>query len=73
MNSKISARILVLVQSGMTLAYAMDAVLGEGTHSKLVGDLYDALRTEVSRTRAWQDRTKALELAARAEKDGECS
>lgn len=44
MSAKISARILVLVQTGMTLPQAFDAVLGAGAYAKLAGDLYDALR-----------------------------
>jgi hypothetical protein len=44
MTTKISARILVLMQTGMTLPQAIDAVLGAGTYLKLAGDLYDALR-----------------------------
>jgi hypothetical protein len=44
MTTKISARILVLMQTGMTLPQAFDAVLGAGAYLKLAGDLYDALR-----------------------------
>lgn len=44
MTAKISARILVLVQSGMTLPQAFDAVLGAGAYAKFAGELYDALR-----------------------------
>jgi len=43
-NEKISARILKHVAAGMTLAQAIDAVLGAGAHAKLVSDLYEALR-----------------------------
>ena len=42
-TTKISARILVLVQSGMTLPQAFDAVLGAGAYLKLAGDLHAAL------------------------------
>jgi len=42
-TTKISARILILVQSGMTLPAAFDAVLGAGSYAKLAGDLHDAL------------------------------
>jgi len=44
MNTKISARILILVQSGMTLPQAFDAVLGAGAYAKMAGEVYDALR-----------------------------
>ena len=44
MNTKISARILILVQSGMTLPQAFDAVLGAGAYAKMAGEIYDALR-----------------------------
>jgi hypothetical protein len=43
-NQKISARILEHVAAGMTLAQAIDAVLGAGAHARLAGDLYEALR-----------------------------
>lgn len=43
MTTKISARILALVQSGMTLPLAFDAVLGAGAYAKLADDLHDAL------------------------------
>ena len=44
MNSKISARILVLVGGGMTLKAAFDTVLGQGSYDKLAGEIYTALR-----------------------------
>ena len=44
MNSKISARILVLIGGGMTLKAAFDAVLGQGSYDKLAGEIYTALR-----------------------------
>jgi len=43
MNIKISARILVLVQSGMTLPAAFDAVLGAGAYARLASELHDRL------------------------------
>lgn len=46
MNATISARILVLMSTGMTLNAAIDAVLGAGSYEKLAGEIYNALRTE---------------------------
>lgn len=43
MTTKISARILILLQSGMSLPAAFDAVLGAGAYVKLAGELHDAL------------------------------
>lgn len=43
-TTKISARILVLVQSGKTLPEAFDAVLGAGAYLKMAGEMHDALR-----------------------------
>jgi len=43
MDIKISARILVLVQSGMPLPAAFDAVLGAGAYARLASDLHDKL------------------------------
>lgn len=43
-NQTISAKILINVANGMELPAAMDAVLGQGTHAKLVSDLYEELR-----------------------------
>lgn len=40
----ISAKILTLVSTGMTVQEALDAVCGAGTFEKLASDLYDALR-----------------------------
>ncbi len=46
MNAKISARILVLVQTGMSVRDAIDAVLGTGTFTKLASDLYEQLQAK---------------------------
>jgi hypothetical protein len=46
MTATISARILSLIATGMTLDVAIDVVLGKGTHAALVSDLYNALRSE---------------------------
>jgi hypothetical protein len=46
MNAKISAAILLNLKNGMSLPEAMDAVLGAGTYTKVVGELYDALRAK---------------------------
>jgi len=43
-NTVISARILSLVASGLTLQAAYDAVMGEGAYAKMAGEIYDALR-----------------------------
>lgn len=43
-NSAISVRILALIIDGATLSEAIDAVLGAGTYSGIVSDLYDAIR-----------------------------
>ena len=40
----IYARLLVLLQAGMTMPEAFDMVLGAGAYAKFAGDLYDALR-----------------------------
>lgn len=43
-EAKISEAILLNVANGMSLAEAIDAVLGAGTYAKLAGDVYDELR-----------------------------
>ena len=45
-NMLITARIQAMIASGSTVPEALDSVLGEGTYSKLKGDLYDALRAK---------------------------
>lgn len=45
-NAAISAKIIALKNSGMTLQQAFDAVLGEGAYMKLAGEVYDALRAK---------------------------
>lgn len=47
-NAVISERILTLVQSGVPLRDALDAVLGAGSFAKLVDELYDALRAKAA-------------------------
>ena len=44
MNAKISARIIEQIKAGKSLEDAINAVLGAGTYSQIVDDLYDALR-----------------------------
>jgi hypothetical protein len=44
MSQIISLRILTLVNSGMELKAAFDAVLGLGAFDKLAGELYDGLK-----------------------------
>lgn len=43
-TTKISGRILVLIQGGMSVPEAFDAVLGAGAYAKLASDLHDAFR-----------------------------
>lgn len=43
-NAAISAKILEQLAAGKSLPQAIDAVLGEGTHAKLAGEVYNALR-----------------------------
>lgn len=44
MNKKISAKILSLISTGMSLSEAFDAVLGAGAYLKLAGEVYEGLR-----------------------------
>lgn len=46
MNTKISARILVLVQTGMSPKEAFDEVLGAGAFVKLAHDIHEKLTKE---------------------------
>lgn len=48
-NAAISAKILAQVQAGAALPTAIDAVLGEGTYARLVGELYDELRAKAGK------------------------
>lgn len=43
-NAEISRRILAKIAEGLTVQAAMDAVLGEGTAARVIGEVYDALR-----------------------------
>jgi hypothetical protein len=45
-QSTISARILVCTAMGMTMAEAVDAVLGAGTYARVAGEVYDTLRAK---------------------------
>jgi hypothetical protein len=45
-QQQISARILALVASGMTIREAIDATLGEGTFITIAGEIYDALTSK---------------------------
>jgi hypothetical protein len=47
-NAKISARILYHIANGLTVAAAIDAVLGAGQYEAIVSDLYDALRAKAA-------------------------
>ena len=49
-NQTISARILVLVATGMTLREAIDAVLGAGTFERLAREVYSELRARAGWT-----------------------
>ena len=46
MTPIISLRITTLLQTGMTLPAAFDAVLGAGSYDKMVSDLYEELRAK---------------------------
>lgn len=48
-NAKISAMILILIEEGMALRDAFDAVLGEGAYEKMVSDLYHDLRAKAGK------------------------
>jgi hypothetical protein len=43
-NAAISRKIIAHVAAGMSLAKAIDAVLGAGTHAAIVRDVYESLR-----------------------------
>ena len=43
-NAAISQMILANVAAGMSIAEALDAVLGTGSHAAIVSDIYEALR-----------------------------
>lgn len=43
-NAAISQKILANIAAGMTIAQAIDAVLGNGTHAAIAGDIYEAMR-----------------------------
>lgn len=45
-NAAISAQILSLIEEGHNVRAAIDAVLGAGTASQIVSELYDALRAK---------------------------
>jgi hypothetical protein len=45
-NAVISQKILTKIAAGMTIAEAIDAVLGAGTHARIASELYDALRAK---------------------------
>ena len=45
-QDKITYRIMVLVSQGQDVKSAIDTVLGEGTASKMIGEVYDALRAK---------------------------
>jgi hypothetical protein len=43
-NKIISLQILTELSNGLTVKEAIDKVLGEGTHEKLAGDIWEALQ-----------------------------
>lgn len=45
-NAAISQKILAEIAAGMTVAEAIDAVLGAGMHARIASDVYDALRAK---------------------------
>lgn len=48
MNAIVSARILTLVQTGLTLQQAMDQVLGAGSFAALAGQVYDGIKARAA-------------------------
>lgn len=48
-NSVISAKIIELRISGLTVQEAINTVLGAGTYEKLASDLYDELKAKGSK------------------------
>ena len=46
----IGSSIRILVEAGMPINEAWDAVLGAGSYKKFVGDLYDALNQQAATT-----------------------
>jgi len=42
MTKEISARLITLIASGLTVKQAIDQVLGEGTYDKLASDIWEA-------------------------------
>lgn len=47
-NVVISAVITVLVESGLKMNEAFDAVFGEGAYKKFAGEIYHALRAQAA-------------------------
>lgn len=43
-NQAISALILVHIANGKTIQQAFDAVIGEGAHERLAGEIWEALQ-----------------------------
>jgi len=43
-NQAITMLLKELIDGGIPVAVAIDAVLGEGTHAKIAGDIWQALR-----------------------------
>ena len=48
MNATISARILALVDAGLPLREAFDAILGAGVYALMAGEVYETLRAPLS-------------------------
>lgn len=62
-NSAISKLIMERINKGESVQSAIDSVLGAGTHAKLAGDVYDALRAKAKR-KANPRNTEADDIAA---------
>ena len=43
-NAEISRRILAKIAEGLDVRQALDAVCGEGTAARVIGEVYDALQ-----------------------------
>lgn len=46
MNAKIAARIVALMNTGMDIRTAFDAVIGTGAYDALAAEVYDALKAK---------------------------
>ncbi len=47
-NAVISAHIVDRMREGLTVAEAIDAVIGDGTFQRIASELYDTINTEIT-------------------------